>query len=239
MTNPLEPMMADLIARIERGVPPWRQAWVACADPSLPLRSDGQPFTGSNAWLLSFAGAVGGYASPYWFTFRQALGIGAPVMKGAKSSPAILYKTRVLDGGEAASPGAPEDDPRVLRYLKAYAVFNAEQLTDCPEPYLRAPKIDPAVRAAARSALLDAIPAKIELGGGVACYNRARDVICLPAPEAFDTVDDYQATFAHEAVHDAERRIMPRGRRPSLGAPRSSRAGRRHKIGRTRRTTTA
>ena len=201
MTNPLEPMMADLIARIERGVPPWRQAWVACADPSLPLRSDGQPFTGSNGWLLSFAGAMGGYASPYWFTFRQALGIGAPVMKGAKSSPAILYKTRVLDGGEAASPGASEDDPRVLRYLKAYAVFNAEQLTDCPEPYLRAPKIDPAVRAAARSALLDAIPAKIELGGGVACYNRARDVICLPAPEAFDTVDDYQVTFAHEAVH--------------------------------------
>jgi len=51
MTNPLEPMMADLIARIERGVPPWRQARVACADPSLPLRSDGQPFTGSNGWL--------------------------------------------------------------------------------------------------------------------------------------------------------------------------------------------
>ena len=49
--------------------------------------------------------------------------------------------------------------------------------------------------------MLDAIPAKIELGGGVACYNRARDVICLPAPEAFDTVDDYQATFGHEAVH--------------------------------------
>lgn len=110
MTNPLEPMMADLIARIERGVPPWRQAWVACVDPSLPLRSDGQPFTGSNAWLLSFAGAMGGYASPYWFTFRQALGIGAPVKKGAKSSPAILYKTRVLDGGEAAAPGASEDD---------------------------------------------------------------------------------------------------------------------------------
>jgi len=60
---------------------------IACADPSLPLRSDGQPFTGSNAWLLSFAGAVGGYASPYWFTFRQALGIGAPVMREPRARP--------------------------------------------------------------------------------------------------------------------------------------------------------
>lgn len=33
-------MMADLIERIERGVPPWSQALVACADPGLPLRFD-------------------------------------------------------------------------------------------------------------------------------------------------------------------------------------------------------
>jgi len=78
MSNPLEPLLNEIIARLERGVAPWRQPWANGADPSTPLRSDGQPFSGSNAWLLAFAGAERGYASPFWFTFRQALAIGAP-----------------------------------------------------------------------------------------------------------------------------------------------------------------
>ena len=241
MSNPLDSLMADIIARIERGAPPWRQPWVGGGDPTSPLRSDGQAFTGSNAWLLAFAGAARGFASPYWFTFRQALTIGAAVKKGEKGSPAILYKTRVVDGREVAEPqdAAGGDEARVLRYLRGYTVFNAEQLTDCPERYLSAPKVDPAAREAARNAILDAIPSVIEFGGGGAFYLRDRDIIRLPPLEAFRSVDDFLATKAHEQLHNAERRIMPRGRRPSPGAPRSSRAGRRHKIGRTRRTTTA
>ena len=78
MSNPLDDLIQDLIARIEAGVPPWRQAWTASADPRLPLRANGEPFSGSNAWLLAFAGALRGYRSPYWFTFRQALAIAAP-----------------------------------------------------------------------------------------------------------------------------------------------------------------
>ena len=117
-------MMQDIIARIERGVPPWRQAWANGAEPTSPLRSDGQPFTGSNAWLLSFAGAVRGYTSPYWFTFRQALAIGAPVMKGARSSITISSKTRrlVAYGGASGDDyetlgGAEGGGPRVLQGL--------------------------------------------------------------------------------------------------------------------------
>jgi antirestriction protein ArdC len=158
MTSPLEPLMADLIARIERGVPPWRQAGVACADPGLPLRPDGQPFTGSRG--------------------RS---------KGAALSEGLCRLQR-----RAAD-----------RLPLAFA----------------APEIGPAVRVAAGNALLDAIPAKIELGGA-ACYSRARDVICPPVSEAFDTVDDNQATLGHEAVHDAGRLTMPRhARSPSPRAP--------------------
>jgi antirestriction protein ArdC len=96
MSNALESLISEIIARIESGVPPWRQAWKASSDPALPLRANGEPFSGSNAWLLSFAGALRGYQSPYWFTFHQALAIGAAVAKGQKGSPAILYKTRVV-----------------------------------------------------------------------------------------------------------------------------------------------
>lgn len=205
MSTPLDDLMADIIARIEAGTPPWRQAWSqAGADPALPLRANGEPFTGSNSWLLSFAGAIRGYASPYWFTFRQALAIGAPVAKGAKGSLAILYKTRVVEDGRGAGagdPGGEEADPKVLRYLKTYAVFNADQLTDCPERYRAGPPIDPALRAAARNAILDAIPAQIDYGGAQPCYIPSRDLIRLPAPEAFHSVDDFLATKAHEQLH--------------------------------------
>ena len=186
-------------------MPPWRQAWKAGGDPTLPLRADGEPFSGSNAWLLSFAGAVRGYRSPYWFTFRQALAINAPVAKGEKGSPAILYKTRVVgDAAEAEAPGGDESaDPKVLRcYLKTLlTVFNADQLTDCPARYVEVAKPDPAARRAARNAVLDAIPAPIEFGGEQPCYVPARDMIRLPWLEAFDTVDDFLATKAHEQLH--------------------------------------
>jgi antirestriction protein ArdC len=212
MSNPLEPLLNEIIARLERGVPPWRQPWANGADPSTPLRSDGQPFSGSNAWLLAFAGAERGYTSPFWFTFRQALAIGAPVARGARSALAILYKTRVVDGRDVAdSSEAGEGVAKTLRYLKTYAVFNAEQLTDCPQIYLEAPKVDPAVRAAARDAVLDAIPARLEIGGNTACYVRAADLIRMPPPEAFGCVEEWKSTFAHEAVHNAGVRIMPHG----------------------------
>ena len=204
MTHLLNDLIADIITRIEAGVPPWRQAWTKSdADPRPPLRADGEPFSGSNAWLLSFAGAVAGYTSPYWFTFRQALAIGAPVAKGAKGSPAILYKTRIVDGDAAEDPSGTDTnyDGKTLRYLKTYAVFNAQQLSDCPAQYLHVPKFDPQVRALARNAVLDAIPARVEFGDGKPRYVRSRDLIVLPPPEAFDTVDDFLATKAHEQLH--------------------------------------
>ena len=208
MTLSFDGLMAEIIARLEAGTPPWRQAWSSAgADPREPLRSNGEPFTGSNAWLLSFAGAVAGYASPYWFTFRQALDIGAPVAKGAKATPAILYMTRVVED-EAPAEG-DDAEARVLRFLKIYGVFNAEQLTGCPEVFLRAPPVDPAVRAATRNVVLDAIPSRVEFAGATPCYIPALDLIRIPAPERFRTVEDFLATKAHEQLHwsGAEHRL--------------------------------
>jgi len=97
MSTPLDSLMVDLIAKIEAGTLPWRQPWTRTnTDPHTPLRADGQPFSGSNAWLLAFAGATRGYSSPYWFTFKQALAMEAPVAKGEKAAPALLYKTRTV-----------------------------------------------------------------------------------------------------------------------------------------------
>ena len=206
MTLSFDGLMAEIITRLEAGAPPWRQAWsTAGADPSEPLRANGEPFTGSNAWLLSFAGAMAGNASPYWFTFRQALDIDAPVRRGAKATPAILYKTRVVEEEGAAG----DADARVLRFLRVYSVFNAEALTDCPAAFLRAPPVDPVARAATRNAVLDAIPSRVEVGARTPCYIPALDLIRMPAPEQFRSAEDFLATKAHEQLHwsGAEHRL--------------------------------
>lgn len=201
MPNLLDGLMADLIARIEARAPPWRQPWSGGGDPGLPLRSTGEPFSGSNAWALAFAGAAAGYASPWWFTFPQALAVGAPVRKGERSTPALLYRTRSTTEDDDREAGESADGHAFQRYLKVYAVFNAEQLADCPERFLKAAAVDPKRRRETQDAVLDAVPAVIALGGGRAFYSPREDAIHLPLPEAFNHADDFRATKAHELVH--------------------------------------
>ena len=59
---------------------------------------------------------------------------------------------------------------------------------------LQAPKVDPLVRAATRDAVLDAIPAKTEIGGNIACYVPSTDLIRMPAPEAFASAEDWKSS---------------------------------------------
>lgn len=193
MASPADALLQGLITRIDQGVLPWRQPWSAGRSPSAPIRADGAPFSGANAWLLAFAGAD--RASPYWFTFKQALALGACVRKGERGQHVILYKTRSVETQEG------DEEARQLRWLQVYVVFNAEQLNDCPSHFLGAPPVDEVVRASLRDTVIDAIPAETVFGGGRAYYDRASDRIHLPPPETFVSVDEARATHLHELAH--------------------------------------
>lgn len=197
MDRPIDTLLQTFIAMIEAGVPPWRQPWANGASGSLPLRADGQPFSGTNCWILAAIGASAGRASPYWFTFKQALGIDAPVRKGERGQHVILCKVRAVDA--AGDDG--ELETRALKYLKTYVVFNGDQLESLPEPFRGAPAIDEGLRSSLRDEVLDAIPAEIVIGGERAYYSRLTDRIHLPTPEAFVSADEFQSTKSHEMAH--------------------------------------
>ena len=192
MADKLQDILAAIVERLEAGTAPWRQPWANGASPDRPLRADGQPFSGSNAMLLAMIGASRGCPSPYWLTFPQGLKLGACVRKGATGAPAILFKTRRVED---------EEDERVLKYLKSYVVFNADDVDGLPDSFRTAPEPDPALRAAARDVVLEAIPANVRHGGSRAFFNRAGDYIQLPPVEAFESLDDYRSTLCHELGH--------------------------------------
>src|SRR4051812_4161998 len=97
VNRPIDTLLETFVAMLDAGTPPWRQPWANGNSPTLPLRSDGLPFQGTNCWILAAAAASAGYASPYWFTFNQALALEAPVRKGEKGQHVILFKTRQVE----------------------------------------------------------------------------------------------------------------------------------------------
>jgi antirestriction protein ArdC len=66
---------SKIITDLEQGVRPWMKPWNAAHTAgriTRPLRHSGIPYEGINVVMLWCASAARGYASPLWFTFRQA-----------------------------------------------------------------------------------------------------------------------------------------------------------------------
>jgi antirestriction protein ArdC len=87
--------------------------------------------------------------------------------------------------------------------MKAYTVFNVEQIEELPEKYfVKAPEPAnrlPLIESAER--FFAATGAAIRHAGDKAYYSPSADVIVLPAPEAFKDAESYAATKAHELAH--------------------------------------
>jgi antirestriction protein ArdC len=199
MSPLLEETLASVISALENRVAPWRQPWSAGNIPCMPLRSSGDAFGGMNAILLSSLQATRGYDSPFWLTFNQAQEAGGHVRKGERAAPAILYKTRCVDGD--AGDGS---DDKVLRFLKSYGVFNACQIEGLPESFHPAVIANPEKVEPLNAGILSIIanfPVPVSHGGNVACYHLMSDRISMPPRSAFESDEDYVAVLLHEYGH--------------------------------------
>ncbi len=201
----------QIIEMLEQGVRPWSPSWASAAA-SFPLRSCGKNYQGINILLLWAQSMARGYANPYWMTFKQALELGANVRKGERGTR-IVYAgsiSRKDENGQAVE----DDSERRISFLKRYTVFNVEQIEGLPDGQYPTPQ--PVIQNRdQRDQQLDALfraygVAIIEKDGG-AFYSPASDSITMPRFDSFTSGNAFYATLAHEAVHYAERRIMPHG----------------------------
>ena len=189
-----------IIASLDAGTPAWRKPWTGdTGGASFPRRAHGEPYRGINVLMLWLTAADKGYRAARWFTYKQAQEAGGQVRKGEKSATVIKYGTF-----EREAEGS--DDPRKVPYLKAYRVFNAEQIDGLPTEFHAAAAEEPCNLGTAADPALDAFFAAT--GADIrtsddprAYYNPVADFIHMPPIATFHTASGFYATLAHETVH--------------------------------------
>ncbi|HLH93944.1 MAG TPA: zincin-like metallopeptidase domain-containing protein [Xanthobacteraceae bacterium] len=202
-TDVYERITNQIVTELERGVRPWLKPWNAehaAGRITRPLRANGMPYQGINVLMLWSASVANGYAAPIWMTFKQALDLKAHVRKGETGS-LVVYADKIIRTETDAGTG--EETEHAIPFLKAYTVFNVEQIDGLPAHFHAQPaartgtveRIDRAER------FLAATGANVVHGGSQPCYVISTDNIHLPCIDFFRDAESYYAVRAHETVH--------------------------------------
>ncbi|VWX51041.1 ArdC family protein [Novosphingobium sp. 9U] len=194
--------ITDLIIRkLETGVAPWQRPWRSLGASGRPLCHQGSAYTGINAIYLWAIADTAGYRSPYWMTYRQAQELGGQVTRGERASTSVYFNSVKRSETDVATG---EETNRVIRFMRSYAVFNADQIEGLPGYfYVHSDPVPPppSEHQAAIDAFFSPIPIEIRHGGDRAYYSPTHDLVQLPLPGAFKSIDHYAGTKGHELAH--------------------------------------
>jgi len=210
MTRKTENQRADIYSRITdriidelaTGVRPWMKPWSAANTDgriTRPLRHNGQPYSGMNVLLLWSEQMSRGFASSMWMTFKQALELGAAVRKGETGST-VVFASRFT---KSETDGMGGEVDREIPFLKAYSVFNVEQIDGLPDHYRHRPTpvSNPIERIDRADRFFRNTGALVRHGGSQAFFAPAQDFVQMPPFETFKDPASYYATLSHEMTH--------------------------------------
>jgi antirestriction protein ArdC len=190
---------------LESGTRPWAQPWTSEAPISAPLarplRVNGQAYTGANVLNLWAAASVRGFASRTWMTFKAAKEMGAHVRKGARAELAFYVGQHVVQN-EGAGEG--EESEHVISFLRAYSVFNADEIDGLPARYLGNAPVVPTPTVARMSHVdrfVGCTGAAVSHGGNRAYYMPSMDAVRMPHFEQFRRPEGYYSVLLHELTH--------------------------------------
>jgi len=204
-----------IIRELEQGCFPWVQPWASSGMTplGLPLNAaTGRPYSGVNILLLWFAAIEQGRPSQRWLTFKQALAMGGTVRKGEKGTMVVYADTFVPKAEQEKAAGSGEEARRV-GFLKRFTVFHRDQCDGLPPGPDAKPLPGQSEVIPHAEDIIAATGADIRIGGEMAFYAPGPDFIQVPPQEAYFEPINWYRTKLHELGHNAERRIMPRGRR--------------------------
>ena len=190
-----------IIAKIEAGTAPWSRPWTLGAAKGRPLRHNSAAYTGINTLFLWAVATEAGYQSPYWVTYKQAALFGGQVRRGEAGSLSVYFNAVSKAQTDQATG---EESSRLVRFMRHYLVFNADQIADLPVafyPTLEERPIVPSTRQAAIDDFFEPIPVDLRHGGNRAYFSPSHDFVQLPRKTAFKCQDQFASTKAHEFIH--------------------------------------
>lgn len=181
----------SIIKELEKGAAPWVKPWRAdqTADKNTITK---RHYQGINRLILGMASMGKGYSVPEWASFKQWASLGKYVKKGETGTKIVFFSPieKQNDKGETES----------YAVLKAYTVFNAEQIDGYEGEAPDAPVAPFSANDAAEQRIIKT-GAVISHGGDAAFYVPSRDRIQLPHKASFDNESSYYATAFHELTH--------------------------------------
>lgn len=167
----------------------WSKPWVESGMGGAPVSiSTGNPYRGINWMLLGMAG----YSDRRWGTFKAWQEKGASVRKGEKATSIVFFKQLEITDKDT-------NEQKNIPLLRAFSVFNAEQVEGAPEMDL--PELTPTELLDHADAYVQNTGALITYGGDVACYSPVTDKIKCPTADQFHSTESYYGTLLHELVH--------------------------------------
>jgi antirestriction protein ArdC len=190
---------ALILDKLRQGTAPWVRPWSTTG--MRPRRYNGLAYSGINTLYLWAIADARGYTSPYWMTARQARQSGAAVRGGEPYAISVYHATA---RAKPRTLRQAEEGERFFRFLRCYAVYNADQIEGLPAHYHPEPATalaDPVEHRAGIAAFFEPVPVPVRHGGARAYYSPASDHIQLPHPRHFGSLDHYWSTRAHECVH--------------------------------------
>ena len=187
------------IANLEAGTKPWVRPWAGLS--IRPRRYNGAAYAGINTLYLWAVADACGYESPYWMTCKQAGDLGGKIEADERSAISVFYS---MGQGVATDRVTGEATATSFRFMRAYSVFNADQITGLPAHYYKKASLPEASRTEQRrhvKAFFDSIPAVIEYRGSSAYYAPGPDRVVMPPAHLFKSLDHFASTKLHEIGH--------------------------------------
>ena len=194
-----------IIAEMEAGILPWEKPW-ADGEVIEAARNavTGRSYSGINVLLLWDAVCQQGFSTNRWMTFNQARRTAGGVRRHEKGTR-IVFATRYVPRAERERVEAgiiPPHQAETRFHMKAYSVFNLDQVADAPARLWPRPRTAGASeRCREVEALAEGVGAKIRSRGNDAYYHHLEDFIAIPPMASFVETDDYCSTLLHELTH--------------------------------------
>jgi len=177
----------QILKQLESGVAPWHRPWTTEIPKNL---SSGRPYRGLNVFLL----ASGGFGSPYWLTYKQAIERGGHVRKGEHGTKIVFWKVGTR---ETQDPDGDTIERKSI-LLRYYTVFNVEQCEGIAAP--SASRVVNPIEECERIVRQMPNPPAMQQDSR-AWYRPSTDTVGMPSRNAFNSAEEYYSTLFHELTH--------------------------------------